>query len=139
MLTDLHIQLDTQPADTAEFLYYHHYSDDSDWILPVKITKKTAKRIYFIDYHERVGFVDRERLIRDGGVLHRPSQRYLCVEKPLTDAEQVAAMRAENIARLRREMADAHPDRGGTSEEFRSAYARYQRAVKAMRPVSNVD
>jgi hypothetical protein len=38
------------------------------------------------------------------------------------------------LARLRREMAGAHPDRGGTSEGFIAARTRYQRAVAALRP-----
>ena len=34
------------------------------------------------------------------------------------------------LRRLRMAMADAHPDRGGTNEEFMAARQRYERAVR---------
>ena len=34
------------------------------------------------------------------------------------------------LKQLRREMADAHPDRGGTNEQFMAARKRYERALK---------
>ena len=34
------------------------------------------------------------------------------------------------LKQLRREMADAHPDRGGTNEEFMAARERYERALR---------
>ena len=39
----------------------------------------------------------------------------------------------ELLRRLRREMAAAHPDRGGTSEGFIDARRRYEHALKATR------
>ena len=47
------------------------------------------------------------------------------------EAEQVAD--APEIRRLRRAMADAHPDRGGTSDGFIAARQRYESALKATR------
>ena len=35
-----------------------------------------------------------------------------------------------DVKRLRREMADAHPDRGGTNEEFMAARERYEKALR---------
>jgi hypothetical protein len=45
-------------------------------------------------------------------------------------AEQ-AGPRAAPIKELRRAMADAHPDRGGTAEQFIQARRRYQTALRA--------
>jgi len=45
-------------------------------------------------------------------------------------AEQ-AAPQAPPIKELRRAMADAHPDRGGTAEQFMQARRRYQAALRA--------
>jgi hypothetical protein len=44
-----------------------------------------------------------------------------------------AAPQAPPIKELRRAMADAHPDRGGTSEQFIQARRRYQTALGAAR------
>jgi len=35
-----------------------------------------------------------------------------------------------DLKRLKREMADAHPDRGGTDEQFVAARQRYKQALK---------
>ena len=47
-------------------------------------------------------------------------------------AEQ-AAPQGPSIRELRRAMADAHPDRGGTAEQFIQARRRYQTALRAAR------
>ena len=44
-----------------------------------------------------------------------------------------AAPQAPSIKELRRAMADAHPDRGGTTEQFIDARRRYQTALRAAR------
>ena len=44
-----------------------------------------------------------------------------------------AAPRAPSIKELRRAMADAHPDRGGTAEQFIHARRRYQTALRSAR------
>ncbi len=44
-----------------------------------------------------------------------------------------AAPQAPSIKELRRAMADAHPDRGGTAEQFIQARHRYQTALRAAR------
>jgi len=44
-----------------------------------------------------------------------------------------AAPQAPAIKELRRAMADAHPDRGGTAEQFIQAHHRYQTALRAAR------
>jgi hypothetical protein len=40
------------------------------------------------------------------------------------------AVAAGDVKELRRQMADAHPDRGGTNEEFRAARERYERTLR---------
>jgi hypothetical protein len=45
-------------------------------------------------------------------------------------AEQAASAAALAIRELRRAMADAHPDRGGTAEQFIQARRRYQAALR---------
>ena len=44
---------------------------------------------------------------------------------------QQAVPRAPLIKELRRAMADAHPDRGGTAEQFIQAHRRYQTVLRA--------
>ena len=44
-----------------------------------------------------------------------------------------ARRQAPLIDELRRTMADAHPDRGGTTEQFIQAHRRYQTALRAAR------
>jgi hypothetical protein len=44
-----------------------------------------------------------------------------------------AAPQAPPIRELRRAMADAHPDRGGTTEQFIQARRRYQMALQPAR------
>ena len=44
-----------------------------------------------------------------------------------------AAPQAPPIKELRRAMADAHPDRGGTAEQFIQARRRYQTALRSAR------
>ena len=44
-----------------------------------------------------------------------------------------AAPKAPPVKELRRAMADAHPDRGGTAEQFIQARRRYQTALRSAR------
>ena len=44
-----------------------------------------------------------------------------------------AAPKAPPVKELRRAMADAHPDRGGTAERFIQARHRYQTALRSAR------
>jgi hypothetical protein len=47
------------------------------------------------------------------------------------ERERERAEREPQIRQLRRKMANAHPDRGGTAEEFMAARERYERALRA--------
>ena len=77
------------------------------------------------------------------GARHRPGPGRLffatreAAEDHLYDGEREragpAAPRASLIKELRRAMADAHPDRGGTAEQFIQARRRYQTALRPAR------
>lgn len=96
------------------------------WILAHPITKKTAKRIYFTysSAGRRPGFVDRQRIEADGEIYHGYTRRRL----HLTEPEIPHRPKPAPLTELRKAMADAHPDRGGTDAEFIAARQRYERA-----------
>jgi hypothetical protein len=118
-----------------------------DEVVQVKVTKVTARRVYFTDpddVHRRVYFVDRRLLETDRDVWHRPTRTLYYLDPPqIKNRYAYAATRGtigeifdrfagqrtrasqEDISRLRAEMADAHPDRGGTAEDFMAARQRY--------------
>ena len=120
----------TTPAP-VEFLYELW---DANWddgplgnyqILRHPITKKTAKRIYFVYLNQhRASFVDRQKIEVDGEILHGHTLRRL----HLTPPEIPDRPKAPSLPELRRAMADAHPDRGGTEEGFIAARKRYEKA-----------
>lgn len=119
----------TDPAP-REFLYELW---DSNWddgplgnwqILRHEITRKTAKRIYFTRCGYRKGFVDRQRIEANGEIFYRPIARTLYLAEP----EIPHRPKPPSLPELRKAMADAHPDRGGTDAEFIAARQRYERA-----------
>jgi hypothetical protein len=91
------------------------------------ITKKTAKRIYFTYLNGRNGFVDRQRIEADGEVYHG----YTLHRLHLTPPEIPGRPKPPSLPELRKAMAAAHPDRGGTDAEFIAARARYEHALAA--------
>lgn len=114
----------------AEYLYELW---DANWddgplgnyqILRHPITKKTAKRIYFTRGGSRVAFVDRQRIEAAGEIFYRPIARTLYVAEP----EIPHRPKSPSLSELRKAMADAHPDRGGSDEAFIEARERYERA-----------
>lgn len=129
-----HPPKDTQPEaeGTSACLYrlYYRCWDDCRWdiepdhqcyeVLSCPITKTTAKRIYFL-VRGRSYFVVRADFDTDGHVWHRPLHDQLY----LTPPEIPGRPKPKSIPELRREMADAHPDRGGDRDTFMAARARY--------------
>jgi hypothetical protein len=97
-------------------------------ILAHPVTKKTAKRIYFTysTGGHRAGFVDRQRIEADGAIYHGYTLRRL----HLTPPEIPTRPRPPSLPELRKAMADAHPDRGGSDEAFIAARRRYEAAQK---------
>jgi hypothetical protein len=119
-------------------------------VLAFRITKKTPKRIYYLrrDFRndEHLGFVDRASLEQAGpNGIYKDSAAWdddwhLFPSVEAAQAYMDKSWRAEgtkvtnpaDIQALRRAMADAHPDRGGTNEEFIAARERYERALRAV-------
>ena len=93
-------------------------------ILRHEITKKTAKRIYFTYGNGRSGFVDRQRIEADGEIYHGYTLRRLHLAPP----EIPTRPKPPSLPELRKAMADAHPDRGGTDEAFIAARRQYEQA-----------
>ena len=130
---------DTDP-DRVEYLHSLDWDEPYDdafakgsWVRrEYRITRKTAARVYYVkDYRGGEGFADRAALERDGQVRLRyeyvgQSHRTLHVEPPPIPTRQNPA----NLSELRKQMADAHPDRGGDREAFEAARASYLRAKR---------
>lgn len=93
-------------------------------ILRHEITRKTPKRIYFTYGNGRSGFVDRQRIEADGEIYHGYTLRRLHLAPP----EIPTQAKPPSLPELRRAMADAHPDRGGSDEAFIAAQQRYEAA-----------
>ena len=122
----------------AEFLYELW---DANWddgplgnyqILRHPITKKTPKRIYFTRGGSRAAFVDRRQIEANGEIFYRPIARTLYLAEPQIPGRP----KPPSLPELRKAMADAHPDRGGTDEAFIAARQRYEhaRAAEGDRP-----
>jgi hypothetical protein len=145
----------------ARVRYYGMSAQTRRWVQEVPIVKKTDKWIYYTsDSWDRLeaavspGCISRQEFetdtrCRDGypaGVIPIPGHRSGPAGRLFFATRQAAEdhlyrrerERAEHAApptppikELRRAMADAHPDRGGTAEQFIQALRRYQAALRA--------
>ncbi|MDG4790384.1 hypothetical protein O7626_40770 [Micromonospora sp. WMMD1102] len=114
--------------------------DDRDRVMPLRVVKKTPKRIYFRRWltHD-IGYVDRQAMEASGADGCSARKRtswwdpdaHLYLEPPQLDARgrrvDTTALKAE-LSRLKAEMAAAHPDVGGTHEAFLAAHKRWNNA-----------
>ncbi|MFF8590010.1 hypothetical protein ACF061_00980 [Streptomyces sp. NPDC015220] len=121
--------VDSSVADDDRFYEPPH-------IVRFRITKKTPKRIYYIP--ENWGrpvqrFVDRVALERDGEVRRRSAGWWEPDATVYLNPPELEQPAKPDLGALRAEMADAHPDRGGTDAEFIAARRRYEQA-KAQQP-----
>jgi hypothetical protein len=91
------------------------------------ITKKTSKRIYFTLIGGQPGFVNRQRIEADGEIYHVRLVRRLHLAPP----EIPSRPKPPSLSELRKAMAAAHPDRGGSDEAFIAARQRYEKARTA--------
>jgi len=129
-----------------------YFPETRRWVQEVPISRKTAKWIYYTsetwDRVEAVvspGRISREDF--EAGVIpipgdrHRPGPagRHFFATRDAAEADLhrgerertgQAAREAPPIKELRRAMADAHPDRGGTAEWFIEARRRYETALQ---------
>ena len=137
-------------AGTVGYLYgaRHWVSDDATVpdtreVVPFRIVKATARRVYYLRRDRpgdaATGYVDRAALERDGHADNRgchwsdADSTLYATREAAEDAVglgRAAPADAPDLARLKREMADAHPDRGGTAAEFTAARERYKRALQ---------
>jgi hypothetical protein len=168
-------------ADAVEYLfgaYWSSWIDDmtGDYcrrVVPFQVTRKTAKRIYYIRRNHgpgdvETGYIDRQEFEADtrcpGGTTaagrpercnhgyyaghehgegageirtrrHWEDDGHLFATREaageyLFGAERERECQEPELKRLRREMADAHPDRGGTDAGFIAARKRYERALR---------
>ncbi len=128
----------------VEYLYGTWTLEDADGYIVTRveafrIKKKTAKRIFYYsndDGHDgRCRSVDRAILEESGSVYNRSRGAWAPDYHLFEDRADVEPAPVETasakVSRLRAEMADAHPDRGGTDAAFIQAHQRYQRAVSA--------
>ncbi|MGW9617242.1 hypothetical protein ACWGUP_17605 [Streptomyces diastaticus] len=131
-----------EPVEHLYGIESGRYDANDDWqperVVAFRITKKTPRRIYYdadlyrgqpnIRFVNRQAIEDKGEITRRSGAWWEPDLQ-LYVKPPQTWPPQPGL----NIARLKAEMAAAHPDRGGTEAEFIAARARYERA-KAVTP-----
>lgn len=139
-----------RPSSTAtatapvEYLYAviaEHHDGNDNWVpatvVSFRITHRTPKRVFYVrrEHGENgpvIGYVDRAVLERDGEVYNRSAgwwgaDFHLLAEKP--DVLEFVKPQAPTVKQLKAAMAAAHPDRGGTDEEFVAARGRYRRAL----------
>jgi len=138
-------QADGSDSRITEYLYSRWSRDP-----PFRITKKTATRIYYVKKEsefgdlEKIGFAPR-RLIADEWPATWKDQRDLEDQLGWRNAPRWFLQPAPvgfydrggphepNLAELKVAMAAAHPDRGGSSEAFIEARARFVAARRAAR------
>jgi len=100
-------------------------------VIPYKVTKVTARRIYFCDHHGRGYLIERAAFDAEGRAHHRKIGSALYLAPPALPSRSLPETRPtencspETISELRRAMADAHPDRGGDRDAFDAARTRY--------------
>jgi hypothetical protein len=113
------------------------------WVQPVPIVKKTAKLIFYTsdswDRRQAVvspGCISYEQVeTGSGGQLffatRQAAEDYLW--RRAGERARPAPPAAPSVQQLRRAMVNAHPDRGGSAEQFIQAHRRYQTALRSAR------
>lgn len=111
-------------------------------VIPARVLKRTARRIYYARParfgrpSEANGYIDRLAFERDGEIRTRHyydyDYRLFASKAAAEDYAFPAPFAGPDLRELRMAMADAHPDRGGSREDFEAARARYLRAKERM-------
>lgn len=126
----------TSEIAAIDFLYgiEAEHGSGPDWVpthvVKFRVTKKTARRIYYLprEWRDEQRFVDRLTLERDGQVTRKSGGWW---ESDLTvylNPPALAEAHQPSLDELKAAMASAHPDRGGSGEAFIAARQRYERA-----------
>lgn len=133
----------TSAPDVIEYLYGVDSSvnDDARFYEPprvvkFRITRKTPKRIYYVRREDgtnpRTGYVDRQKIEADGEIYNSGAGGWWAPDFHLyLTPPELPQYTRPDLADLKAAMAAAHPDRGGTEEEFIAARQRYERARAA--------
>lgn len=126
--------------DAVQYLYekYDPHRDEPFQGYAVRryrILRMTPRRIYYAkhelcsrcgadpsDLQPVVGYLDRQKIESAGEIWDGRRRLYL---KP---PELAKPLEQPTLTELKQQMADSHPDRGGSDEAFISARAEYQRA-----------
>jgi hypothetical protein len=148
-------------TNAVQYLYGRYWYDsdmgDSHFVCyRFQVTRKTKKRIFYSrkpetlnpdgtpdgnclgsDYEDRIGFVDRQVMERDGEIRHRgrhwsdrESHLYATFEACVPRRGEIEE---PDLLELKAAMAAAHPDKGGTSKTFIAARERYLAAKARQR------
>jgi hypothetical protein len=110
------------------------------WVQPVPIVRKTAKLIYYTSdsWDRRAAVVSPGCISWEQFAAGRPFfATRQAAEDYLFQRERAGAGQARppapSVRQLRQVMVSAHPDRGGTAEQFIRAHRRYQDALRSAR------
>jgi hypothetical protein len=132
--------MSTEPA-VIEFLYGiepGRYDGNDDWqpqqVVAFRITKKTARRIYYdanllSGHPARIRYTDRQAIEEKGEATRKSGGWWEPDLQLYAQVPQIFPPEWDlDLPRLKAEMAAAHPDRGGSDAEFIAARQRYERA-----------
>jgi hypothetical protein len=126
-----------ESAAPVEYLYGTDHGEHTDFkevVVSFPITRKTAKRVYYVRSRRgrdvgdvEIGYVDRQELESKGEVRRKSGgwwedDFHLYAEPPDVGSRRPAG---PDLAELKAAMAAAHPDRGGTDEAFIAARRRF--------------
>jgi hypothetical protein len=149
---------DTSDAHVVEYLYgYYHGGEKSHgWPVRFRITKKTAKLVFYVRHEEMlnehgepvegiegndygIGYVGRQKLEAEGFVYNRraswasPEFHLYATFEGMMQALFGRDIELPDLTKLKAEMAAAHPDKGGSNAAFIEARARYVAARRLTR------
>jgi hypothetical protein len=139
---------DTAESKQVEYLYCICWPYDEPgppWVEELPIVKKTKQRVYYHKFRgwigdDRVGFVDRQKLEARGEIWSRAERERFYLRDPRLDPDWNRPHRGEryqpdpaHLAKLKQEMAAAHPDKGGSNAAFIEARRKYVEARRIHR------
>lgn len=124
--------VDGSDTHVVEYLY-------TEWGT-FRITKKTAKRFYYVKSRNQIGFVGRHQIAEDWPPTWRALSdlrtklgrdnvpAFFLKPRPPGFYDRQPLITDDDLRKLKAAMAAAHPDRGGSDEAFIEARAAYEEA-----------